>query len=431
MNYARISLYSVLAGFQVVFCPLLLVAVGAISGCGGAGESGAGEPATDESSSEFSVRDSAGIEIVETSGSAWTDETRWRIDPEPLVVVGGGAEATGADALYDVGGIAPLSDGRFVVAHGSGFELLWFAPDGTLLVRTGAEGEGPGEFRRVNLVFALPGDSVVAPDTRLDRLSLFDPDATLVQTARLEMSAETGYTSPVVLLPDRTLLGRPGFSFSRESERGMHRDTLPLPRFELDGSFVGSVGRFPLDENWVFDYRGKTAAGQMPWGKEPVISAASRGFWYGSADLPQLSLHSPDGRTLRIVRWGSAAEPLTSEVIEEYKKRVRESAKESDDGPEARREVEDFLAQMPWPKTVPALGRLIVDEEGCLWVRPYRTYTEPTGGPWDVFVPDGRRLGTIGIPEQLEVRAITSDRLYGVWTDELDVETVRVYSLVR
>jgi hypothetical protein len=391
------------------------------AGCGGAGEPGAGE-----TTSELTVSDSAGIEIVETSGSVWTDATRWQFGPDALFVIGG--DVDDEESLYDVGEIAPLSDGRFVVAHGSRYELLWFAPDGTLLTRAGAEGEGPGEFRYVHRVFALPGDSVVAPDGRLDRISVFDSEGSLAHTAKLDMSGASGFASPVALLPDRTLIGRPGFGFSSDTERRLHRDTLPLPRFRLDGSFAGSVGVFPLDENWVFNYRGSTAGGSLPWGKEPVIAAADQGFWYGSADLPQLSLHSPGGETLRILRWGRSAEPLTVEMIEDYKRRGRES---SDDGPEARRETEDFLSQIPWPETVPAVSRLIVDSDGCLWVRPYRIWPAPPGGPWIVFAPDGRRLGTIEIPDPFELGAITFDRIYGVWTDDLDVETVRVFALDR
>jgi len=46
-----------------------------------------------------------------------------------------------------------------------------------------------------------------------------------------------------------------------------------------------------------------------------------------------------------------------------------------------------------------------------------------------VFTPDGRRLGDVRLPDHFRPMAVTADRVYGVSTDELDVETVKVYAL--
>ncbi len=56
-----------------------------------------------------------------------------------------------------------------------------------------------------------------------------------------------------------------------------------------------------------------------------------------------------------------------------------------------------------------------------------------TPGPetWSVFSTEGRLLGTLETPEHLQVRQIGVDFILGIWTDELDVSYVRVYTLER
>jgi hypothetical protein len=50
--------------------------------------------------------------------------------------------------------------------------------------------------------------------------------------------------------------------------------------------------------------------------------------------------------------------------------------------------------------------------------------SDPEADPekWWVFDPDGRLLGTVGVPAGLVVLPIGRDRVLGLWRDELDVE---------
>ena len=65
--------------------PLLTtVALVGITACGAEGD---GEPGGAASASDVTVRDSAGIRIVENHDSAWTGETRWRLADEPDFVL--------------------------------------------------------------------------------------------------------------------------------------------------------------------------------------------------------------------------------------------------------------------------------------------------------------------------------------------------------
>ena len=49
----------------------------------------------------------------------------------------------------------------------------------------------------------------------------------------------------------------------------------------------------------------------------------------------------------------------------------------------------------------------------------------------DVRLLPSLRRSSASDASAFELRAITDDRVYGVWTDELDVEQVRIYELLR
>jgi hypothetical protein len=49
-----------------------------------------------------------------------------------------------------------------------------------------------------------------------------------------------------------------------------------------------------------------------------------------------------------------------------------------------------------------------------------------------VFAPDGRWLGTVQMPAQFELRAVSRGQAIGVWKDpDTDVQYVRTYDLIR
>ena len=60
--------------------------------------------------------------------------------------------------------------------------------------------------------------------------------------------------------------------------------------------------------------------------------------------------------------------------------------------------------------------------------------------PWQVFAADGTWLGPVALPPGLDRGVITyqapylrigSDYVLGIWKDELDAHTVRVYGLEK
>lgn len=402
---------------------LALSALAVAGACGGNGPPSTGTPETPET--RHSVRDSAGVEIVRSHGPEWSAGEGWRLSSEPIVTVG--AAADGSDALHRVTAIVPLSDGRFVVAHTSPMELVWFDSAGAVQLRAGGEGAGPGEFEDISRVFGLDGDSIVVADRRLNRLSIFGPDGAFVRAARLA-GGRGEDERPLVLLSDRTLLtkGRRTSGPVVGSSSVVFRDTLRLGRYNLDGELEGEVGPFPMSEAGKFTVHGMPFVGFSVFGKTTHLAAASEGFWIGTGDRPELELRAPDGTLLRVIRWADTPEPVTDSVIGVWEAAATTQIENPEDDPffEGMRETASLSA------TIPTLAGLLVDPGGNLWVEPFRLSNVPSTGRFHtVFAPDGRRLGDVPLPDHFRPMAVTADRVYGVATDDLDVETVQVFAL--
>ena len=134
---------------------------------------------------------------------------------------------------------------------------------------------------------------------------------------------------------------------------------------------------------------------------------------------------SPEGRLLRVVRVLGKEEAVGPEELERYIQLRLQTAP-----PERHAEIRRSLESMPVPETMPPYGGILGDEDGNLWVGEWAMYPQ-VAGSWDVFDPAGAWLGAVGTPPKFDPRDIGSDWVLGVERDELDVEYVVVYPLLK
>jgi hypothetical protein len=132
------------------------------------------------------------------------------------------------------------------------------------------------------------------------------------------------------------------------------------------------------------------------------------------------------GALQQIVRLDRPNAPVTAGDIEAF----QESQLEDLEDANAIRARRDELSELTYPETMPAFGSpIFADRSGSVWVPDFMAREGVR--TWTVFDPEGRRLGIVRTPADLQVFAIGADWLLGVWQDELDVEYVREYGLVR
>ena len=88
-------------------------------------------------------------------------------------------------------------------------------------------------------------------------------------------------------------------------------------------------------------------------------------------------------------------------------------------------------ASVPIPQTMPAYRRFFAGDDGSLWVENY-TLTRASEQPsWAVFRDDGRYLGVVDTPMGAQVTHIGDDFVLVIWEDELEVQQVQMYDLIK
>lgn len=94
--------------------------------------------------------------------------------------------------------------------------------------------------------------------------------------------------------------------------------------------------------------------------------------------------------------------------------------------------------QHPRAETLPVLHSIHLDAVGNLWVEPHSLHGAEVP-PFQVYAPNGDWLGTVALPPGLDLGTggirtgfeVGDDDVIGVWVDDLGVEHVRQYALVK
>lgn len=400
--------------------------------------------------SAYTVRDSAGVQIVESTAPAWAPEEAWTVDEEPTLEIGviDGPEEY---QFTTISGVWQTADGGFVVADRSG-EIRVYDAGGAFRDKFGARGEGPGEFR--SLVLALPyrGDSIAAWDPAATRLSVFDREGNLGRSVSFQSAPPSRPSAgagtfflfspggPSSVFRNGDMLGPPPTLVS-----GKPGDVLTLEAFLLryspEGDSLQAYGPFVGAE---VDFPDPSAPGlrlMRPYTRTLVSTPRTGGIYVGEGTSFEIESLSLDGTLERVIRSSHRNLTLTEAHREAFRELERDQLSNSQVGaappgvqipePPSSQEIERALAEVEFPATIPPYTQFLVDSEDDLWVREYKMQGAPGPEVWSVFAPEGYLLGTVETPERLQVRQIGPDFVLGIWTDELDVRYVRKYALER
>jgi hypothetical protein len=386
------------------------VTAGAVA-CGAA--EGGGTAAT--------VRDSAGVTIVEYAERA-RDTLPWAIASQPIVEIGA-VEGDEAYQLTSVSGVRRLSDGRIVIADEGTQELRIYDPTGRHLVTTGRKGEGPGEFNGLSSLFVEDGDTLLAYDGNLKRVSVLTSEGTFERSFMLDF--EQGAPLLQGRFADGTFLATRAFTFAPSDIDAVAPDSQPVYHFAADGALIDSTGRWLATEWYMHGTGGQTWASSLPFGRRMAVAVAPAGFYVASSGQYEIEWRDPAGTLRRILRITAAPKPVTGDDWERVKaQRLR------DVPAQLRPRQERMLAEMPVPSTRPAFSALRTDPDGNLWVADAVVSSEDARS-WTVFDSTGQMLGLVATPPGLDVREIGRDYILGVAKDELDVQHVRLYVLEK
>lgn len=392
----------------------------------------------------LAVTDSAGVEIVTNLAGSTEAAEAWSLSAEPVVEIGAGASPD--VALFHVTDVAPLEGRRVAVGTNTPPRALIFEPDGTLAAIVGRKGEGPGEFASVGSVVPLGADSLAVWDPDRRRIAVFTSDGRFARDVDLSaiapMSARAAASEQMTsgmthLLPSISgslvLWGEGALSPSR-GEPVIERPEMPAYRITPDGEELASYGSVP---GMMTHVGGPAGALPLPLGARTYAVTTDDAFVVGTADTTEIRVFAPNGELTRIVRWPDHDRAVEGPFLSKWSDMVN-----------ARPEMRSFVEPLPRPARFPAYEGLIATDTGEILVGDY---PGPRGiwpirhaheGPeafapeirvparrWLVFNADGALAAHVRTPEGFEPYTVREGFMWGVYTDEVDVESIHAYQL--
>lgn len=374
------------------------------------------------------VRDSAGVRIVENSAATWA--VPWRVAEQPSLTIGS-VEGDPDHELDQVTGAVRFADGTIAVANAGRFQILFYNSAGDLTARAGGRGGGPGEFQNLEWIARFGADTLLALDVRSHRVSYFDSRGRLGRSVRMEPDARISLPRPVGFFADGSLLATHGmYALGGDPPIRVIRDSEPLFRYDTDGRTATLAGSFPGRERIIVPTApagGRLERRARPFGRETVFATSGNRFYVADNASYEIRVYSPDGRLVEIIRKEHAPLALADADITTFQDSVLADANES-----RRRQMRVLFERQPQPpETLPAYAPDIhIDSEGNLWILG-STLPGDRRSRWSVFSAEGRFLGMLDLSPGLKVLDIGSDYILGLRRNELDVEFVELYELRR
>lgn len=400
-----------------------------LSGCQGRGESG--EP--------FSHKDSAGVAVTESIRPLWAGGEGWTLSQDPEVVIGL-REGDERYLLNEVRGVRRLSDGRIAVLDAGSYRVRVYDSTGVHLMDLGGKGDGPSEFRTPQFL-GVVSDTLFVFEAIGGSRTWFSPDGELLRTSTPfeQAQRERGALQMIGTLQDRIGVGAiysPPIR-NRRLVTGLNREPWSIWKFGLSGSAADSLFSVPGAEEMILESGPQGTHHQTyVFGKYTVLAVSDRWIYVGPTDGFSIQVFDRDGTLRRIIRRDEEPRRVARSDLGKW---VEGQLELRDATPEERAELRRRARDLGVAETMPAFKWIVADSEDNLWVEEW-TGVGLGQGSFSVFRPDGAWLGSVDIPGGLpqirvafdyQLMEIGPDFLLGVWTDQVGIEQVRLYRIMK
>ena len=358
----------------------------------------------------------------------------WSLASRPELEIGG-SSGDGPTSFGDVAGVGVLGSDLVVVGDSKANELRVFDRGGAFVRAFGRGGSGPGEFSRVLWSVHALGDRILATDNG-GRAQLFAASGQLlsswgrpmlerlVEPKRIGLLRGSGNAVQALDFPKDTAAGRRVVSRVVLNERG----GAAGPTYEIvvrSSAYARSTAAEP--------------ASPLIFGPTSEVVARDDRICEGHSDRYRIACFNANGTPLFVIERATSA----SQVTEAMRQLAREGYVNGNRQGSSNEMVERLRAEAShfrYPERVPAFGRMMVADDGHLWVSGFNP-AEAIIGPkservsrvpvrWSVYAPDGAWVADIDVPARFVPHAVANGHLYGVSLDVDDTESVTVWPIV-
>jgi hypothetical protein len=382
---------------------------------------------TDSADETFVVRDSVGIRVVDSRAGAWGSGPGFLVGEAPELRVGA-IEGEEPYRFYRIADATRLSDGRILVGDGGSGQVRTFGPDGVHQWSAGGLGDAPGEFRSITSLEVM-GDEVTVFDRGTSRLTTFSLTGDFVGTTPVSMFAGTTpmAAGSVRFLSTGRAYGMDATTLAGGAPPALVRDTAFV--FEILAPDEGTpelVTSVPGMWTQHVELGGRPGYRPQPLTSEPSWDAHGTDLYITSGEAFEFRVVNADGRISRMVHRTETPPTVTEQDAQSWRDAMIAPV------PEAQRPMmTEMLAAFTMPEHLPVYAALLVDPEGCAWLRRYVAPGIRPGRDWDVYSAEGAYLGAVRTPPGLGILEIGTGYVLGTWTDDMDIEYIEIYRLSR
>jgi hypothetical protein len=198
------------------------------------------------------------------------------------------------------------------------------------------------------------------------------------------------------------------------------------PDFESEDTLLTAPGADGVMKQHTWNGQDIVFNVLVPFGGRSYRSHADGRIAVGNGTAYNIAVRDLAGARYRIRR-GVDTRPVTGRDVDGWLEESLGGITDPSTRANRRRLYEDVQAA----GTHPAYVAFKLDKVGNLWVENYRPAGE--GGPreWSIFGPAGQWLGDVELPKRLDVMEIGDGYLLGVYKDQLDVERIRLYRILK
>lgn len=368
-------------------------------------------------------------------GQPVTDDDPFRGEPlglrpqvEIRAMIDGGPELTMPRSV--------LADSLHIyVLDPASFGVHRFDRAGAWLSTIGAEGDGPGEFRRLDGM-GWRSDTLWVSDGRLARLSFFDRDGVLLRSVRLSVA-----DGSVSWRPSGVLGARITGSFGLSPDLAAATDSIPIAVFDEDGTVADTLA-WRITGRGVVSFRtaSRQSSLQYPFDRRGLMAFDPRRRWLYLATWRVGATGADRLELVRITAAGDTAARMTLPLgrIPVSARDVRSYARaQYEERPERMRSglsVEDMVQAFLRHHENPSethVDAMIASEEGTLWLR--KTDRTADGAPqrWAGYEPDAGFLGFVQFPPGHQLLAAADGLLWTRGEGAFGLPTITGWEIAR
>lgn len=372
---------------------------------------------------EVTVRDSAGITIIEHPAGAIAAAPLWELG-EPGALIGGGEGEHESFSL--IGAATRLPDGRIVLAdYDNGVRFLVYGADGSFERQLGRAGDGPGEFRNATILGRL-SDTIVLYDFMAARITRMTAEGTMLGTAELSRLGPMKLGMPTGVLADGRLLTSPvPFGDTLDHGSAPYRQESAAQLIDPQAMTLDTLQDFPGTEVKVtsLSMGGQSRGVPMPVGyaKRTLYGNGPDQVHVVTNEAAEIATYRIPWAPMRIVRF---AEPAVRIDQAARDAQIAEAIANVDRArglpEELKNSFKENFRNAAFADSMPHFTMMVVGTDGGLWLRQGRSVADSV--PHFVVIgPEGRIVGRADLPKGARLLWTDGSQVLVALTDENDL----------